>query len=92
MLSGSSYHSCNEKEIKDIISYISNIEFTENPNFEEKYGGAFYVRFMFDDGSFATIVLLDEDFYIETPNGHSPIYTDATENTVKLIYYLVESK
>lgn len=92
MLSGSSYHSCSEKETEDIISYISNIEFTENPNYEEKYGGAFYVRFMFDDGSFATIVLLDEDFYIETPNGHSPIYTDATENTVKLIYYLVESK
>ncbi len=92
MLSGISYHSCSEEEIKDIISYISNIEFTENPNYEEKYGGAFYVRFMFDDGSFATIVLLDEDFYIETPNGHSPIYTDATENTVKLIYYLVESK
>lgn len=92
MLSGISYHSCSEEETKDIISYISNIEFTENPNYEEKYGGAFYVRFMFDDGSFATIVLLDEDFYIETPNGHSPIYTDATENTVKLIYYLVESK
>lgn len=92
MLSGSSYHSCSEKEREDIISYISNIEFTENPNYEEKYGGAYYVKFMFDDGSFATIVLLDEDFYIETPNGHSPIYTDATENTVKLIYYLVESK
>lgn len=92
MLSGGSYHSCNEKETEDIISYISNIEFTENPNYEEKYGGAYYVRFMFNDGSFATIVLLDEDFYIETPNGHSPIYTDETENTVKLIYYLVESK
>lgn len=92
MLSSTSYHSCSEKETEDIISYISNIEFTENPNYEEKYGGAYYVRFMFNDGSFATIVLLDEDFYIETPNGHSPIYTDETENTVKLIYYLVESK
>ena len=92
MLSGIPYHSCTEEETKDIISYISNIEFTENPNYEEKYGGAFNVKFMFDDGSFATIVLLDEDFYIETPDGHSPIYTDATSNTVKLIYYLAERK
>lgn len=92
MLSGISYHSCTEKETKDIISYISNIEFTENPNYEIKFGGAWHVKITFDDGSFATIVLLDEDFYIETPNGHSPIYTDATENTVKLIYYLAERK
>lgn len=92
MLSGISYHSCTEEETKDIISYISNIEFTENPNYEIKFGGAFYVKLIFDDGSFANIVLLDEDFYIETPDGHSPIYTDATSNTVKLIYYLAERK
>lgn len=92
ILSGKSYHGCSEKEKADIISLLSNIEFTENPNFEEKFGGAFYVKLIFDDGSYASVALLDEDFYIETLNGQSPIYTDATENTVKLIYYLAERK
>lgn len=92
LLSGKSYHGCSEKEKADIISILSNIEFTENPDFEEKFGGIFYVKLIFDDGSFATVALLDEDFYIETLNGQSPIYTDATGNTVKLIYYLAERK
>ena len=92
LLSGKSYHGCSEKEKADIISILSNIEYTENPDFEEKFGGIFYVKLIFDDGSYATVALLDEDFYIETLNGQSPIYTDATENTVKLIYYLAERK
>lgn len=92
LLSGKSYHGCSEKEKADIISILSNIEFTENPDFEEKFGGIFYVKLIFDDGSYASVALLDEDFYIETLNGQSPIYTDATENTVKLIYYLAERK
>lgn len=92
LLSGKSYHGCSEKEKADIISILSNIEFTENPDFEEKFGGIFYVKLIFDDGSYASVALLDEDFYIETMNGQSPIYTDATENTVKLIYYLAERK
>lgn len=92
ILSGKSYHGCSEKEEADIISLLSNIEFAENSSFEEKFGGAFYVKLKFDDGSYANVVLLGKDFYIETPNVQSPIYTDATENTVELIYYLAERK
>lgn len=90
LLNGGSYRKCDESQKNDIIAYITSIDFAKSEESERKYGGAWYVKISFEDNSLATIVLIDETFYIETSAGQSAIYTDKSGNTLKLISYLAK--
>lgn len=92
MLNGGSYRKCNESQKNDIVSYIASIDFTKSKESERKYGGAWYVKISFEDNSSATIVLIDDTFYIETPAGQSAIYTDKSGNTLNIISFLAKLK
>ncbi len=92
MLSGNAYRKCSESQKNDIVSYLSNIDFEKSDASERKYGSAWYIKILFDDNSSATIVLIDETFYIKTPSGQSAAYSDKSGNTLKLISFLAQLK
>lgn len=84
------YKQCTNKQEEKILAYISDFELTETNISDIPTGGGWNVKIHYEDGSSVEIVLLNENcIYIVDSNGHSPFYTDDTENAKNLINYMV---
>ena len=84
------YKQCTNKQEEKILAYISDFELTETNISDIPTGGGWNVRIHYEDGSSVEIVLLNENcIYIVDSSGHSPFYTDDTENAKNLINYMV---
>lgn len=79
-----------EEQKEKILTYISSINYIEAVDYQKGFGGNYSVKLNYTDGSSAEIVFMDKYFYIYSPDGHSTVYADETENTKNLIYYIVE--
>lgn len=84
------YKQCTNKQEEKILAYISDFELIETNISDIPTGGGWNVKIHYEDGSFVEIVLLNENcIYIVDSDGHSPFYTDDTENAKNLINYMV---
>mgnify|MGYP003413714069 FL=1 len=79
-----------EEQKEKILSYIYNIRYTEAVDYQTMFGGSYIVKLNYDDGSSAEIVFMDKYFYIYSSDGQSVYYTDETDNSVNLAYYIVD--
>lgn len=79
-----------DSQKEKIISYISSIKYTEANDYKKGFGGSYSVKLNYVDGSSVEIVFMDKYFCIYSPDGHSTVYADETENSKNLIYYIIE--
>ena len=78
-----------EEQKEKIVSYISNIGYDEAVDYQRGFGSNYIVKLNYTDGSSVEIVFMDKYFYIYSSDGQSVIYADETENSINLIYYIV---
>ena len=84
------YKQCTTIQEEKLLAYISDFELSETNISDIPTGGGWNVKIHYEDGSSVEIVLLNENcIYIVDSNGHSPFYTDNTENAKNLINYMV---
>ncbi len=79
-----------EEQKEKILSYISDIQYTEAVDYQTMFGGSYIVKLNYDDSSSAEIVFMDKYFYIYSSDGQSVYYADETDNSVNLAYYIVD--
>ncbi len=90
---GNGYKLMNENDIKNVIALMNGIKYSvADGYYEEKYGAMWHIKFNFINGDYATLVIVDQSFFIETSEGISNYYIDETDNTIKIIYYLANLK
>ena len=79
-----------EEQKEKILSYISDIQYSEAVDYQRGFGSNYIVKLNYTDGSSAEIVFVDKYFYIYNSDGQSVYFADDTENSVNLIYYIVD--
>ena len=79
-----------EEQKEKILSYISDIQYSETVDYQTMYGSNYIVKFNYADGSSVEIVFMDKYFYIYSSDGQSIYYVDETDNSVNLAYYIVD--
>ena len=90
LLLGQKPITASEEQKEKVLTYISSISYTEAVDYQKGFGGNYSVKLNYHNGSSVEIVFMDKYFYIYSPDGHSTVYADKTENTKNLIYYIVE--
>lgn len=79
-----------EEQKEKILSYISDIQYSEAVDYQRGFGSNYTVKLNYADGSSVEIVFMDKYFYIYSSDGQSVYYVDETDNSVNLAYYIVD--